>query len=424
MLTPENFITPLCLSSVILFGAWALFKYVQFTKTKQGMEMDTEFFLTARGTQPWPRIAWGLFATSVGSGVIFGPASYVLSGGGVVGMVCYSFFAGFPLIVVAYMGKRIKSRFPKPMSIASFAEYRFGKAMQIYVTANVLFNLGIALAVEYTAIGGLFKTYLNTPEWVPILTVGLVTMAYTIAGGLFISILTDQVQSIFIITMISVVGVYLSVNFRHSQLGELPPQLGTEAPMGWSSFATLGIALTTSTIFSDAVWQRVWAAKDETSLIQGSYVGMVLTVIVTFFFSSCGLIAGWAGLVDFSDQDAVNTGFFAILKPTPEAQVPIAILAVVCMLAATLNESAVDSFQNAILDTILSVFVSLGFKISLNTARVVVVLLNVPLMVVGVQGFPIINLYLMTNLLTSASALPLCIGLFPYFDTYVSGTSF
>jgi hypothetical protein len=169
--------------------------------------------------------------------------------------------------------------------------------------------------------------------------------------------------------------------------------------------------------------QRVWAAKDERALVAGAYTGMVLTVLVTFLFSLGGFMAGWAGLVDLNDPQQINSAFFSILKPHGGEQVPVGILAVVCLLAATMNESAVDSFQNAILDTLISLFVSLGWNVPLNAARLAVVFINVPLMIIGVQGYPIINLYLITNVFTTCSVLPLCVGLFDCFDEYVSGAS-
>jgi hypothetical protein len=68
MLTPSNFVVPLCLGGVALFGVWALAMYFKFSQSHAGKQVDTEFFLTARGTQPWYRVGWGLFATSVGAG--------------------------------------------------------------------------------------------------------------------------------------------------------------------------------------------------------------------------------------------------------------------------------------------------------------------------------------------------------------------
>ena len=76
------------------------------------LDFTTDFFLTARGTQPWYRVAWGFFATSVGAGAIFSIASFVTNpiyGGGYIGLIMYSFFAGFPLILISVMGKDLIS---------------------------------------------------------------------------------------------------------------------------------------------------------------------------------------------------------------------------------------------------------------------------------------------------------------------------
>jgi hypothetical protein len=148
---------------------------------------------------------------------------------------------------------------------------------------------------------------------------------------------------------------------------------------------------------------------------------MIMAICITLFFSGSRFMAGWVGLVDFNNEDSINTAFFAILRPSVDAEIPVLILGIVCMIASILNESAVDSFQNAILDTIVSFFLSLGYPVSLAFARLYVVIFNVPIIIVGIQGFPIIKLYLMTNLITSASGMPLCIGLLPCFDHYVTG---
>ncbi len=239
----------LALVVVVLFGVWAAYLYYT---SKAGA--DLEFFLTARNTQPWTRVGWGLFVASCGSGVLFGPASFILFGGGYIGLITYSLFAGLPLILIAYLGNAIRARVPSPMSISSFAKWRYGSAMEILVTLNVLFNLGIALSVEYTAVGALFSTFLSLPSWVPILVIGLVTMVYTCLGGLYISIITDQFQAYFVISLIVCVLINLiAVNFPGSNLPPLPSALGA-TEIGYGSIATLGLALTSSAVFSDALW--------------------------------------------------------------------------------------------------------------------------------------------------------------------------
>ncbi|KAJ3275482.1 hypothetical protein HDV01_000309 [Terramyces sp. JEL0728] len=384
-----------------------------------GIKMSTEFFLTAKNTQPWYRVAYGFYATSVGAGVIFAVPSFIVPqqfGGGLLGLITYPFFSGFPIFLVAIMGKYIRQRFPEVLSIGSFARWRFGSAFQTWVTLNVLFNLGIALAVEFTSIGTLFSNFLDVPNWIPIMNVAVVTFAYTALGGLYISLITDQVQTLFIFLILCVMGVFVAVNFRTGELGPLPDYLGINYT-GEASFATLGIALISSTMFSDAVWQRVWSAKDDRALNLGAAVGGTLVIFVSFLFGFGGFIAAWAGLV--TDP---NVAFLQLLK-VGDGDIPYAVLLVVFMLAVTMNESAIDSFQIAIGDTLVSLFESFGVKITIFQVRILLALLNIPFAIIGSYNFNIVSLYLITNIMTTCVMLPLVFGLIPAFDRYYTGAS-
>ena len=396
MLTPTNFILPFALATVIGFGIIAITHY--YISVRKGLiTFSTDFFLTAKGTQPWYRIAWGFYSLSVGSAVVFAIPSFVVDpvfGGGWVGLITYSVFSGLPLIIVSLFGIVIKSRYPSPLSIGSVAKWRFGNIFQFWVTLNVLFNLGVAMTVEYTAVGGIFSQFLNVPAFVPILVVSVVTMTYSAVGGLFVSLFTDVIQSFFIMALLLVMIIFVAVSFRVPALDELPPYLGVNE-VGLSSIATLGISLITSTFFSDSVWQRVWAAKNNSALITGSIVGATMTSLVSFMFGFGGFIAAWANLVG----DYPNNAFLALLKVNGE--IPLGMLLVVILLSAVMNESAVDSFQIGINDTIISLFESFKIHIPLWGVRAILVLLNIPFAVIGCYGLPVISLYLITNTLTT-----------------------
>ncbi|KAJ3320887.1 hypothetical protein HDV06_004783 [Boothiomyces sp. JEL0866] len=416
MLYPSIFIISILI--LLIFAAYALYAYFS-AKNSGGIKMSTEFFLTAKNTQPWYRVAYGFYATSVGAGVIFAVPSFIVPqqfGGGWLSLFTYPFFSGFPIFLVAIMGKFIRKRFPEVLSIGSFAKWRFGNAFQTWVTLNVLLNLGIALAAEYTAIGSLFNNFLGVANWIPILNVAVVTFAYTALGGLYISLITDQVQTLFIFLILCVMGIFVAVNFRTGELGPLPDYLGVTYT-GEASFATLGIALISSTLFSDAVWQRVWSAKDDKALDIGAAVGGVLIIFVSFLFGLGGFIAAWAGLV--TDP---NVAFLQLLK-VGGGDIPYAVLLVVFMLAVTMNESAIDSFQIAIGDTLVSLFESFGLKVSIFQVRLMLAALNIPFAIIGSYNFSIVNLYLITNIMTTCVMLPLVFGLVPALDRYYTGAS-
>lgn len=162
----------------------------------------------------------------------------------------YSLFSGIPLVLVAYLGTIIKEKFPQALSIGSFARWRFGKSFQAWVTFNVLLNLGIALAAEFTAIGAIYSSFLGQPAYIPIVVVAIVTMVYTAAGGLYVSLFTDYVQSGFIFLLLGIMAIFVGVNFRVTlPPGPLPSYLDVNE-VGLASIMTLGVALTSSTLFS------------------------------------------------------------------------------------------------------------------------------------------------------------------------------
>ena len=137
------------------------------------------------------------------------------------------------------------------------------------------------MSAEFTAIGAIYTQFITgdpSSAYIPIVVVAVVTTAYSAAGGLYISILTDVVQSVFLLLLLAVMAVYIGITYRVPiPSGPLPPYLDVNQ-VGLASIMTLGVALISSTMFSDAVWQRVWSAKDDKALIKGSIVGAITVI--------------------------------------------------------------------------------------------------------------------------------------------------
>lgn len=53
--------------------------------------------------------------------------------------------------------------------------------------------VGVALTAEFTAVGDLFELVIGTVRWPIVVIIGLVSAVYTAYGGLYVSIITDQV---------------------------------------------------------------------------------------------------------------------------------------------------------------------------------------------------------------------------------------
>ncbi|KAI8928060.1 hypothetical protein BC831DRAFT_450236 [Entophlyctis helioformis] len=412
----------LTISTTVLFGVAAVvYSFYGIDQSK----VDTEYFLTARNSQPIHRLAWSFFAAAMGAWAMYGPAQFVADpafGAGLVGLISYSFFAGFPLIMVAYMGGYIRKNVPNATSVTSFAYWRFGRAGELFVALLVLLNLSIALTAEYTSIGNLFSDFFGVPRYVPILVVGIVTMVYTATGGLYVSIITDQWQALFSLVIVAVSAVYLGVSFKDVTLPPLPAYLGpTET--GYYSLLTLGISLISATFFSDAIWQRVWASSSERSLRIGAVIGSALVMLVVAFLGFGGMLAYWSGRAPSYEAGGNSAlGFFYAFNDA-NGNTPPVIIIIMILFAAAMNESAVDSLQNAVTDTFVSMGSSFGLTIPTYAARLTVLIVNIPIFVVGLQGYDIIRLFLIGNMVTTCCFLPFAAGLIPALNGIVSGTS-
>ena len=147
-------------------------------------------------------------------------------------------------------------------------------------------------------------------------------------GGLYISIVTDQVQAIATIVLVTILSIYVAVTFRAPLPKPLPndkdgnigynPWTGyVSFPLGvnffgYSAIFSMPVSLIAATVFSDAMWQKVWASKDRTSLIGGGFLASVLVMIIVFLFGFGGWLAAWAGYVNFSTNG--NLYLFQVFK--------------------------------------------------------------------------------------------------------------
>ena len=66
----------------------------------------------------------------------------------------------------------------------------------------------------------------------------------------------------------------------------------------YSSILTLPASLIGAYIFSESLWQRVWASQDTKTLVKGASIATVLVAIAVFVTGFCGFLAAWAGLID------------------------------------------------------------------------------------------------------------------------------
>jgi hypothetical protein len=409
---------------------------------------STEDFVTARGTQGVGRIAWSFYAGAVGAWVIVSPSQYAAFAG-IVGVVVYALTSGLPVLLIAGLGGRITRAVPHVYSMSDFFGWRFGPSAKTLVAVLCMFNMSIALLAEYTTMGALFQSFVGTVSYGIIIAIGVLTIAYTVYGGLVVSIATDQVQGIASIALAVVLVAWVGATHRVPLQKPLPPELAPNEA-GYTSIFTLGLSLLASTVFSEAMWQRVWASSSRRALRAGAGAGAAMITCVVAVSGVGGWLALGSGVArakpydyysdpaamtvspaykadSFTDDSLYLFSLFGNVNKsggpglTYNARLSSAVGLAALVLATIMNESAVDSLQNGLAASISGQWLKGS---PLWRARLAVVLINVPLIAVGARGYNVLSLFLVTNLACVCAFPGVIAGLLPQLRRYVTETGF
>lgn len=377
---------------ILTFVVLLLFAYVAVRGAARAGDDD---YLTARSSQGTASMALTLFASALGTWILFSPPE-VGTFGGALGIVGYAVGQAAAIAIFAYVGPRVKSRIPEGSTILDFVGKRFGRTLQVYVAAVSVLYMFVFLAAELTAIGGVVSLLTDIHPVVPVAGVAAITAAYTAYGGLPASISTDRWQGWLILLLVLVGGMALAFEVPRPLTAARSGGAATFTRVGAETFVVLCIAIIAANLFHQGFWQRVWAARNPSSLRRGSLFAGALILPVVFAMGFSGSIAAGRGV------EVPSLAFFSLLTDLPEV-----FLAVVLVLAVALVSSTVDTLQNA-LTSLVAVHVG---RVTFGLARLVTIALTLPAAIIAIQELSVLRLFLIADLLAATVVLPVFLGL-------------
>lgn len=354
-------------------------------------------YVTARNSQGATELGLSFLASGMGAWILFAPPE-VGAFVGPIALAGYAIGAAAPFLVFALFGSAIRRHVPRGRSIGEFVERCYGSGVRRWVSLISALYMLCFLAAELTAIGAITSLLSEIPGYIAIVGVAVTTLAYTAAGGLRASLVTDRWQAWLLIAMLVLVGLVAStVQAEESFRAPLP---GVPPAQAMSVALALVIAVTAANLFHQGYWQRVWAARDGGALGRGAALGGLTTVLVVALVGGLGMLAAMAG-VPLGDPPIP---FFALLGAAPAWIAPPALV-----LAVTLVASSVDTLQNGVAS--LLVTEARPGRVSLAAARILTVLLMVPVVIVALQGLSVLRLFLIADLLCATMVVPVLLGL-------------
>ena len=361
-------------------------------------------YLTANRNIGVFSLTTSLVASALGAWVLFGPVA-AATWGGIGAVIGYSLGTAFPMIFLIYLGKKIRSEFPKGSSLIEFMRKKFGKSLFKLILLMTIFYMFIFLCAEVTAVAVLINYISGTELWITALIVILATLSYTLYGGLRASIFTDNIQMIVIavllIILISIISSSTADNFSFALINDKNPQLLSSSYIpSYTAGLTFFIAVAATNLFHQGNWQRVYAAKDYQTLKTSLIISFFIIVPIVF-------LMGFIGMVSFSIDPSVRAdlGFFTLLLKEQTEMLSLIII----ILGLALTISTVDTLVNAI----SSLFVIDGkatFNLNKKTnylklSKYFIIFLSLIAFGIASKGFDILYLFLLADLFCCAFVL-------------------
>ncbi|DAC62649.1 TPA: hypothetical protein HA324_02315 [Candidatus Thalassarchaeaceae archaeon] len=366
----------------LMLATLGFFGYIGYQSVSK-KEINSDEYLSARGTQGTMSITLSLFASGMGIWVLLGP-SEVGYYGGFWDVFGYALSASTPFLLLAYVGPMIRERLPDGVTLADYAKSRAGRPMQIYVGLISILYMFTFLFAEFTAIGKVMEILVGMEPLVPMVAVGIVTAGYTAYGGLPASLETDKIQAwgiMFLITILLFILFIGDINILISDAKSYTPE---DIEWNWyhgsitdtSTFKSglaLVLAITAAEMFSQGNWQRAWASENDKALKKGAISASLIVFPLIFVMGFLGTSVAGQGAVS---DPAVS--FFYLIE-----DIGLVFVISFVILSIALVCSSVDTLQNAIIAS-LSRDIS-DDKINLSTAKYLTVAL-IPLAIYLATG--------------------------------------
>lgn len=363
-----------------------------------GADRDVEGFALAHRGESGRSIGWSFLASGLGAWLLASPPE-VGATAGWIGVAGYVVGVVLPLVALVLLGRRVRALLPGGRSLADFARRRYGRAMQATVAVITLVYMGVVAAAELTAAGGILARLTGVDHRWILAGLVLVTLAYTAYGGLRASLRTDAWQAWLLVGLVVAVGAVL--------LARLPEPGGaladgvaahTSTLVDVEVAATLVLAILVTTLFHNGMWQRVWAARDEGALRRGAAIGIATRVPLVLAAGLIGVLAVGLGV----ELDDPPMPLFALM-----ADLPAWLAGVLLVMLVALVASSLDTAENGIAALVATELPRVG----LGGARAVTALAVLPALIVAFQGWSVLRLLMVANLLCAVAVAPAVLGL-------------
>ncbi|KAG9247408.1 hypothetical protein BJ878DRAFT_492830 [Calycina marina] len=395
-------------SNAVMYTTYALFLVFGCYVAWKLRHQSKGEYLSANRTQTAFPLALNFIASALGSGILFSyPQLATIAG--VQGVVVYAIASAAPLMIFAYLGPVIRKKCPEGFVLSEWTRQRYGIAAAIYLSALTLITMFLYMVAELSALGQVVNALTGLNGLPVIIVQCFVTTIYTSLGGFKISFITDNIQGALVVLLIIIATISIGVETKIDRSLVASSGLLDASLLGWQLLYILPVAILTNDFFLSNFWIRTFASKTDRDLWIGVSLAAVVTLIIITLVGATGLLATWTGVFDPNnpDQDG-SVAFFYLIE-----QLPAWTIGFVLVMVVSLSTAAFDSFQSAMVSTFSNDFCRNKFNIWFIRAAVVLIIF--PVVVIAIKAPSILQIYLISDLVSASTIPVLVLGLSNWF---------
>ena len=353
-----------------------------------------------------------LVASLFGTWVLLSPGEtganfgIVSLAGYAVGMACIT-------VMFMFVGPRMRLLMPNGHSLTEYVKHRFGTVTFVAISLVIVFVIGIFITAEMTGISTAIHILTGIPRWATSLAVGIVVVAYTAYGGLRVSIYTDRIQFWVLLPAMLLMVVVAAVLVGDTGAWRAAGEAGLLSANTSGSYffaVVLIIGIVASNAFHPGLWQRVYTVESQKVLNRSLWGATAIAIPFTFLLGMAGIAAVGNGSVDPFGYPEVSAALFALASDLFPLWMHFLMLVCALMLAM----STLDTLMNGLASGLAADMAGLGIsrKTLMLQARAVTAVLAIPAIIVAAQGFSVLYVFLVADLLGAAIAVPMLVGLY------------
>ncbi|KAK9454072.1 hypothetical protein V1511DRAFT_404897 [Dipodascopsis uninucleata] len=405
-------------ANACLYVTYGLFLIMGLTVAWKKGRNNKEFLASNRSQPPIP-LALNFIAAALGCGILLTyPEIGIIAG--VQGVLVYALSSALPLLLFAFIGPLVRKTCPDGFVLTEWVFQRFGYIPGLYLGILTALTMFLYMASELTSIQYVVELLTGMNGLPVVLVECVVTTIYTTWGGFHTSFFTDNIQSLMMTLLLIIVSIAMGTNIDIDRSQITASGLLGSSKLGWQLLYILPVAIASNDCFMSGFWIRTFASRNDKELLLACGIATFVIFVYLVLIGFTGIVADWSHLYPSNPPQDASLAFFLIAETLPAWVICFVLIFCVCLSVAVF-----DSLQSAMVSSVSNdIFRN---KLPIIYVRGLVVIVMVPAIVVALKSPNVLNIFLISDLISAAAMPSILLGLVPQlyflngFDIIVSG---